>query len=207
MSLIFTKPQSTIKQKTQSIQRCFQTDTVWTHVQQKETGKHNIFSNNKTHKPLILPLDLYTTMMISLNHPFSSTLKPILSAPNIPLLVRPGLAASLTAVGSALQHSGATDTMHATSEYLASGIGALTVRRGGDRVWVRWPVTVGENTTLNGWLGTFFCFFGDAYSLYSLPIKVFQVVHRSIDSLPNWFLWKAGHQKKNLERIGKKKRT
>ena len=40
-----------------------------------------------------------------------------------------GLAASLTAVASALQHGGgsATDAMHATSEYLASGIGALTV--------------------------------------------------------------------------------
>jgi len=36
------------------------------------------------------------------------------------------MAASLTAVASALQHPGA-DTMHATSEYLASGIGALTV--------------------------------------------------------------------------------
>ena len=40
----------------------------------------------------------------------------------------PGLAASLTAVASALQHGGSTDAMHATSEYLASGIGALTVR-------------------------------------------------------------------------------
>ena len=41
-----------------------------------------------------------------------------------------GLAASLTAVASALQHGSggsATDAMHATSEYLASGIGALTV--------------------------------------------------------------------------------
>eukprot|EP00929_Paragymnodinium_shiwhaense_P015992 TRINITY_DN1240_c0_g1_i3.p1 TRINITY_DN1240_c0_g1~~TRINITY_DN1240_c0_g1_i3.p1 ORF type:complete len:1200 (-),score=345.36 TRINITY_DN1240_c0_g1_i3:468-4067(-) len=42
-----------------------------------------------------------------------------------------GLAAALTAIGSALVHSGAdagsADLMHATSEYLAAGIGALTV--------------------------------------------------------------------------------
>ena len=42
-----------------------------------------------------------------------------------------GFAASLTAASSALQHGSggvtATDAMHATSEYLASGIGALTV--------------------------------------------------------------------------------
>ena len=49
----------------------------------------------------------------------------------------PGLAASLTAVASALQHPGTADAMHATSEYLASGIGALTARelKGMARPW------------------------------------------------------------------------
>ena len=54
----------------------------------------------------------------------------------LPLTTLPwprGLAASLTAVASALQHPGTADAMHATSEYLASGIGALTAREhGGD---------------------------------------------------------------------------
>jgi hypothetical protein len=51
----------------------------------------------------------------------------------LPLPWPRGLAASLTAVASALQHPGTADAMHATSEYLASGIGALTAREhGGD---------------------------------------------------------------------------